>query len=145
MGKALKMLQRIMLLQMVWFLFFVAGGVLVGWTTWSNKHLPAACSAPSRLARHNLAASACATHSYELPIILVLIGIAALFVTGYVATRLAVKYLGDGAMAFLRNGRRFVGPMGYRRGSDDTGGGFAGFSGGAQAGLPTRSSGRSNK
>ena len=54
----------------------------------------------------------CELHSYLLAVVLILGGIAALLVTGYVATRLAVKYLGAGAMAFFRGGRRSVGPTG---------------------------------
>jgi hypothetical protein len=82
----------------------------------------------------------CAHHSYLLPVILVLIGIVGLLVTGYVATRLAVKYLGAGAAAFLRSGRLFMGPMGPRPGGPDMGGGFPGQTGhmppGFDRGLP---------
>jgi hypothetical protein len=73
-------------------------------------------------------------------VLLVLVGIAGLFVTGYVATRLAVKYLGAGAAAFLRSGRRFMGPMDPRAGGQNMGGGFPGSTGGmppgCDAGLP---------
>ena len=45
MAKATKMLQRVMLLQVVWFACFMAGGLLTIWTAWKNTHLPAACTA----------------------------------------------------------------------------------------------------
>jgi hypothetical protein len=73
-----------------------------------------------------------------LPVTLLVVGILGLIVTGYVATRLAVKYLGAGATAFLRSGRRFMGPMGPRGGGQNIGGGFpgGGFPGGAGGGMP---------
>jgi hypothetical protein len=124
MTKATRMLKRIMLLQMVWFLCFVAGGAMVLRTAWENNHLPARCTAGSLPQRAGVIAS-CAHHSYLLAVPLVLIGIAGLFLTGYVATRLAVRYLGEGAAAFLRGGRRFMGPMGPRTAGPNMGGGFA--------------------
>jgi hypothetical protein len=131
MAKATKMLQRVMLLQLVWFLCFLAGGALTVWTAWKNVHVPASCNgqggpavgkAPAVVAA---VTAACEHHSYLWPVLLILVGIAGLFVTGYVATRLAVRYLGTGAAAFLRGGRRFMGPMGPRTGGQDTGGGFS--------------------
>ena len=75
--------------------------------------------------------------------LLVLVGIAGLLVTGYVATRLAVKYLGAGAAAFLRGGRRLHGPGGLvpgRRPGPD--GGLSGPGRGCAPGLgPGSSSG----
>jgi hypothetical protein len=108
-AKAIRTLKLILLLQVVWFGCFIAGGVLVLQTAWHNNHLPAACSSPIR----SLAA-----------LLLALLGIAGLLVTGYVATRLAVRYLGEGAMAFLRGGRGYGGPTGPRPGAHDMGGGF---------------------
>src|ERR1035441_6527025 len=98
MAKATRMLKRVMLLQMVWFLCFFAGGVLMVWTAWRNTHLPATCTSGVRATASVIAS--CEHHSYHWPVLLVLVGIAGLFVTGYVATRLAVKYLGAGATAF---------------------------------------------
>ena len=118
-AKAIRTLKLILLLQVVWFGCFIAGGVLVLQTAWHNNHLPAACSSPIR----SLAA-ACAHHGYLWPLLLALLGIAGLLVTGYVATRLAVRYLGEGAMAFLRGGRGYGGPTGPRPGAHDMGGGF---------------------
>ncbi|MGA3352880.1 MAG: hypothetical protein ABSD85_06800 [Acidimicrobiales bacterium] len=143
MAKATRMLKRVMLLQMVWFGCFLTGGVLVLWTAWKNTHLPASCPSPGgppQTAPLSVIES-CQHHSYLLAVVLVLIGIAGLFVTGYVATRLAVKYLGAGAAAFLRGGRRFMGPMGPRPGGPDMGGGFPGSGGmqGFNPGLPPAS------
>jgi hypothetical protein len=109
MAKATRMLQRVMSLQLVWFLCFSAGGTLGVWAAWKNTHLPAVCSSGAGTA------AACAHHSYLVPVILLVVGIAGMLVTGYVATRLAVKYLGAGAVVFLREGRRRMGPMGARR------------------------------
>jgi hypothetical protein len=138
MAKATRMLKRVMLLQMVWFLCFFAGGVLMVWTAWRNTHLPATCTSGVRATASVIAS--CEHHSYHWPVLLVLVGIAGLFVTGYVATRLAVKYLGAGAAAFLRSGRRFMGPMDPRAGGQNMGGGFPGSTGGmppgCDAGLP---------
>ncbi len=139
MSKATRMLQRVMVLQVVWFVCFVAGGLLTVWTTWKNTHLPSACA--GHVVRGGTAlASGCGHHSYLWPVLLVLIGIIGLLATGYVATRLAVKYLGAGAAAFLRSGRRFVGPMGPRAGTQDMGEGFPDSTGGSapgfSAGLP---------
>ena len=136
MAKATRMLKRVMLLQTAWFLCFFVGGVLVVWTAWKNGHLPAICTSGVK-ATVTLAAS-CEHHSYHWPVLLVLVGIAGLFVTGYVATRLAVKYLGAGAAAFLRSGRRFMGPMDPRAGGQNMGGGFPGSTGGMPPvfGLP---------
>ncbi|MGD0944397.1 MAG: hypothetical protein ABR972_09010 [Acidimicrobiales bacterium] len=137
MAKATRMLKRIMLLQMVWFLCFLAGGVLTVWTAWKNAHRPSACprgSGPSQTAPLSVIES-CAHHSYLLPVVLVLIGVGGLLVTGYVATRLAVNYLGAGAAAFLRSGRLFMGPMGPRPGGQDMGGGFPGQTGGMPPGF----------
>ncbi|MGD0439375.1 MAG: hypothetical protein ABSB52_01995 [Acidimicrobiales bacterium] len=140
MAKATKMLQRVMLLQVLWFACFMAGGLWTIWTAWKNTHLPAYCS--DRVRAGAAAMAACSHHSYGGPVILVLVGIVGLFVTGYVATRLAVRYLGAGAAAFLRGGRRFVGPMGPRGGAEYMGGGFPGSSGGMSHGpgpsLPQR-------
>jgi hypothetical protein len=72
----------------------------------------------------------CEHHSYLLGVVLVLVGVTGLLVTGYVATRLAVRYLGAGAVAFLRGGRR-MSPMGPRRGPGNAGG----FPGGTPRGL----------
>jgi hypothetical protein len=136
MAKATKMLQRVMTLQVVWFLCFFAGGVLGVLAAWKNTHLPALCSASGS---GSLPAD-CAHHSYLVPVLLLLVGIVGMLVTGYVATRLAVKYLGAGAVAFLRQGRRRMGPMGNRMGPQSTGGGFPGSAGGMppdfNAGLP---------
>ena len=143
MAKATRMLKRVMLLQMVWFLCFFVGGVLMVWTAWKNTHLPAACSTGTRATASVLAS--CLHHSYSWPVLLVLVGVAGLFVTGYVATRLAVKYLGAGAAAFLRNGRRFAGAADLRVNGQSMGGGFAGptagMGSGFDAGLPPGSSG----
>ncbi|MGA2530949.1 MAG: hypothetical protein ABSG36_17540 [Acidimicrobiales bacterium] len=125
MTKATRMLKRIMLLQTVWFVCFVAGGALVLRTAWENNHLPARCASVSSSRTAPVIAS-CAHHSYRWPVILVLIGVVGLFVTGYVATRLAVRYLGEGAAAFLRGGRRFTGPMSPRPAGPDMGAGLAG-------------------
>jgi hypothetical protein len=145
MAKATKMLQRVMLLQVVWFLCFVAGGLATIWTAWKNTHLPAACTAHLVPGAASGAIAGCSHHSYHWPVLLVLVGVVGLLVTGYVATRLAVKYLGAGAAAFLRSGRRFVGPMGPRTGGQGMGGprtggqgmggGFPGSSGGMPPGL----------
>jgi hypothetical protein len=134
MAKATRMLQRVMLLQVLWFACFMAGGLLTIWTAWKNTHLPAACAGhvPGTAAA---AITGCGHHSYHWPVLLVLVGIIGLFVTGYVATRLAVKYLGAGAAAFLRSGRRFMGPMGPRPGSGDMAGGFPGSGGGVPHGF----------
>jgi len=137
MAKATKMLQRVMALQVVWFLCFFAGGVLGVWAAWKNTHLPALCSASGSGA---LPAGGCAHHSYIVPVLLLVLGIVGMLVTGYVATRLAVKYLGAGAVAFLRQGRGRMGPMGTRMGRQNMGGGFPGSAGGMppdfNAGLP---------
>ena len=143
MAKATRMLQRVMALQVLWFVCFMAGGLWTIWTAWKNTHLPAECSG------HGPASAAvvagCGHHSYHWPVLLVLVGIIGLFVTGYVATRLAVRYLGAGAAAFLRSGRRFMGPMGPRPGGENMTGGFPGYGGGVAQGpgpgLPSGSSG----
>jgi hypothetical protein len=133
MGRATRMLQRVMLLQVLWFACFMAGGLATIWTAWKNTHLPAKCTAhvPGTAA----VIAGCGHHSYRWPVLLVLVGIIGLFVTGYMATRLAVKYLGAGAAAFLRSGRRFVGPMGPRPGSENMAGGFPGSGGGVPPGF----------
>jgi hypothetical protein len=149
MAKATRMLRRVMFLQMVWFACFVAGGLLLVWTAWKNHHLPAVCSgrAGPAVAKAGTVAAAtlgCELHSYLLAVVLILGGIAALLVTGYVATRLAVRYLGSGAMAFLRGGRRSVGPTGPR-GGQGMDGGFPGSTRsprpGFKSGLPPGRSG----
>jgi hypothetical protein len=130
MAKATRMLKRVMLAQMGWFLCFLAGGVLMVRTAWKNTHMPAVCRAGSPIS-----SAACAHHSYLLAVVLVLVGITGLLVTGYVATRLAVKYLGAGAAAFLRSGRLFMGPMGPRPGGGGPAGGFPGQPGGMPPGF----------
>jgi len=137
-AKAITTLKRVLLLQVGWFGCFVAGGVLVLETAWHNNHLPASCSAP-RPAAERAAAAGCLHHSFLWPVLLILLGIAGLLVTGYVATRLAVKYLGAGAVAFLRGGRGFMGPPAPPYGQD-MGGRFPGSTRGTPpgftAGLP---------
>ncbi len=130
MAKATKMLQRVMSLQLVWFLCFSVGGVWAVWTAWKDTHLPAACSAFNPLLQHapSTTIAECAKHSYLWPVALMVVGITGLLVTGYVATRLAVKYLGAGAAAFLRSGRRFMGPMGPKPGAPGMGAWFPGSS-----------------
>ena len=135
MAKATKMLQRVMLLQVVWFACFMAGGLLTIWTAWKNTHLPAACTAHLVPSATSGAIAGCGHHSYHWPVLLVLVGIVGLFVTGYVATRLAVKYLGAGAAAFLRSGHRFMGPTGPHTGGQNMGGGFPGSTGGMPPGF----------
>ena len=136
MAKATRMLKRVMLLQMVWFLCFFVGGVWMVGTAWKNTHLPAACSSGAKAS----VVASCLHHSYSWPVLLVLVGVAGLFVTGYVATRLAVRYLGAGAAAFLRNGRRFTGAAGprgpVRTWVGDSPGPTAGMAPGFDAGLP---------
>jgi hypothetical protein len=134
MAKATRMLKRVLWLQLAWFLCFVAGGVLILRTAWENAHRPAACSSGVRVSPSVLA-SCLRHHSYEWPVLLVLIGMAGLLVTGYVATRLAVRYLGAGAAAFLRGGRRFMGPMGRYPGGSGPDGGSPGSGGGAPPGI----------
>jgi len=149
MAKATRMLQRVMLLQVVWFLCFVAGGLLLLWTAWKNNHLPASCTA-SQIVPSGTAATiaGCVHHSYLWPVVLILVGVLGLLITGYVATRLAIKYLGAGAAAFLRSGRRFMGPMGPRPGGQNMGGGFPGSGKGVppefKAGLPPGAQGPSS-
>ncbi|MGA2803709.1 MAG: hypothetical protein ABSF89_04860 [Acidimicrobiales bacterium] len=133
MAKATRMLQRVMLLQVLWFACFMAGGLATIWTAWKNTHLPAACTA--HVPGTTAVIAGCGHHSYHWPVLLVLVGIIGLFVTGYVATRLAVKYLGAGAAAFLRSGRRFMGPMGPRPGGENMAGGFPGSGGGVPHGF----------
>jgi hypothetical protein len=137
-ARATRTLKRILLLQLVWFGCFLAGGVLVLESAWHNNHLPASCSA-SRPAAEWAATAGCLHHSFLWPALLILLGIAGLLVTGYVATRLAVKYMGAGAVAFLRGGRGFMGPMAPPDGQD-MGSGFPGSTGGTPpgftAGLP---------
>jgi hypothetical protein len=141
MAKATRMLKRIMLLQTAWFLCFLAGGVLTVWTAWKNTHVPAACNRQAGPAVGKVpgivaaVTVGCEHHSYLWPVLLILVGICGLLVTGYVATRLAVNYLGAGAAAFLRSGRLFMGPMGPRTGGQDMGGGFPGQTGGMPPGL----------
>jgi hypothetical protein len=115
MAKATKMLRRVMSLQIVWFLSFFAGGAVGIWTAWKNTHLPASCV---DLQGGPLVGTlpGCTHHSYVLPVVLLVVGIVGMMVTGYVATRLALKYLGAGAVAFLRQGRRRAGPMSSRMG-----------------------------
>jgi hypothetical protein len=139
-AKATMMLKRVMSLQVVWFVCFLVGGLLTLRAAWKNAHLPAACQSQGDVTKAASVVAAvtagCEHHSYMLGVILVLVGIVGLLVTGYVATRLAVRYLGAGAMAFLRGGRSFVGPMGPRRGAQDTGG-FPGSLGASlNVGLP---------
>jgi hypothetical protein len=125
MAKARGMLKSVLLVQVVWFLCFIAGGVMLVWTAWENTHRPAVCPGAVRLAPGVIAS--CAHDSYLWPVLLILVGIVGLLVTGYVATRLAVKYLGAGAMAFLRGGRFFTGPMDQRpgyTGAQDVNGGL---------------------
>lgn len=112
-ARATRALKRILWLQVAWFLCFVAGGVLVLKTAWDNAHLPAACSSAHSALKST---AACAHHSYSWPLLLLLLGIAALLVTGYVATRLAVRYLGEGAAAFLFGGQRFRRPVDFGQG-----------------------------
>jgi len=109
MAKATRMLKRVMLLQMVWFLCFFRGRRRDG-VDGLEEH------APARHVHERGAGHCVGDRELRAPLVplagaLVLVGIAGLFVTGYVATRLAVKYLGAGAAAFLRSGRRFMGPM----------------------------------
>jgi len=132
-ARAVKTLKRVLLLQLVWFGCFLAGGVLVLQTAWHNSHLSVSCNGLRGAAV--VSTSGCEHHSYLWPLLLMLLGIAGLLVTGYVATRLAVKYLGAGAVAFLRGGRSYMGPMGPRPGGQDTSGGFPRTSGGAPPGL----------
>jgi len=142
MAKATKMLQRVMSLQLVWFLCFSVGGVLAVWTAWKDTHLPAACTVFNPLLQRaaSTTTAECAKHSYLWPAGLMLLGITGLLVTGYVATRLAVKYLSAGAASFLRNGRRFMGPMGPKIGAQNMGAWFPGASDGmppdVKGGLP---------
>src|SRR5271165_6741328 len=75
MVKATKMLRRVVLLQIVWFLCFAAGGVLMVWTAWKNTHLPALCALPVTSGRYG---PMCAHHSYLLPVILLAVGIVGL-------------------------------------------------------------------
>ncbi len=108
-----------MFLQMVWFACFVAGGLLLVWTAWKNHHLPAVCSgrAGPAVAKAGTVAAAtlgCELHSYLLAVVLILGGIAALLVTGYVATCLAVRYLGSGAIGILARWAPLRGPDGPR-------------------------------
>jgi vacuolar-type H+-ATPase subunit I/STV1 len=134
------MLKRVMALQVVWFLCFLAGGVLVIVTAWSNNHLPASCNGQGgALGKAGVVAAVtagCERHSYLPAVLLILLGVGGLLATGYVATRLAVGYLGEGAMAFLRNGHFFAGPTGSR--SDA---GPSGFPGGARVVGPGPASG----
>jgi hypothetical protein len=141
-AKATKTLRRVMSLQIVWFLCFVTGGALAVWTAWKNSNLPAACAAVASQGRAStsviqLYLADCAHRSYLWPVILLVVGVVGLVVTGYVATRLAFKYLGAGAAAFLRQSRRRTGPP---RGGQNTGGGFpadpAGMPPGFDGGLP---------
>jgi len=132
--RAIKILKRILLLQLVWFGCFLAGSVLVLETAWHNNHLPAACN--SLRGPAIVPMSGCERHSYLWPLLLVLLGIVGLLLTGYVATRLAVKYLGAGAVAFLRGGPSYMGPMGPRPGGHDMSGGFPRSSERAPPGLP---------
>jgi hypothetical protein len=140
-AKARRNLGRLMLLQIVWFLCFVGGGVFLIWTFWKNSSLPGYCSggfAGSVL----VPASACVHQSYLWPVVLMGLGIVGLMATGYVATRLAFRYLGQSAVAFLRGGRRqhttMGGPgMGGFPGSPSRfpgpPGGFPGLPGGASS------------
>jgi hypothetical protein len=143
MARATRMLKRVMALQVVWFFCFAVGGVFLIWTAWKNTHLPGYCPsgiAPPQtasLSQIELFVEGCEHHSYLWPVLLILIGVCGLFVTGYVATRLAVSYLGAGAAAFLRGGRRFMGPMGTRPGGPGAPGGFPGAAGGMPPGLGT--------
>ncbi|MGO9963474.1 MAG: hypothetical protein ACLPUG_08625 [Acidimicrobiales bacterium] len=132
MAKAARMLKRVMLAQVVWFACFVAGGLWTIWTAWKNTHLPAYCSDRVKAAA---AIAGCGHHSYHWPVLLMLVGIIGLLVTGYLATRLAVRYLGAGAAAFLRTGRRFMGPMGPRPGGENMAGGVPGSGGGVPHGF----------
>jgi len=130
MSKATRMLKRVLLLQLLWFLCFGTGGVLVLWTAYENHHLPAFCSVPaSRLQVGTSSAAVCAHHSYLWPLLLIVVGIAGLLVTGYVATRLAVRYLGTGAAALLRQGR-------WRMGATEQNFGGQNFGGQNFGGLP---------
>jgi hypothetical protein len=133
MAKATKTLRRVMSLQIIWFLCFAAGGALGVWTAWKNGDLPAICSGASQArvpaSAIQLYLAGCAHHSYLWPVILLVVGVVGLMVTGYVASRLAFKYLGAGAAAFLRQGRRRMGP---RTGGQNNGGGFPG----APPGMP---------
>ena len=116
--------------------------MLAVWTAWKNTHLPACMHGANPLLQHapSTTIADCAKHSYLWPLVLMLVGITGLLVTGYVATRLAVKYLGAGAAAFLRSGRRFVGPMGPKMSAQNMGAWFPGSSGGVppevKGGLP---------
>lgn len=118
-ARATKMLKRVLALQVVWFLCFVVGGVLVIVTAWENGHVPTRCNGKSGAV--SALAAGCGHHSYLPAVVLILLGIGGLLVTGYVATRLAVKYLGQGATAFLRSGRLFMGSTGPRPGTDAPG------------------------
>lgn len=128
-ARAVRVLKRILWLQVAWFLCFVAGGVLVIRTAWDNAHLPSVCAAADAARR---TAATCAHHSYSWPVLLLLLGIVGLLVTGYVATRLAVRYLGEGTAAFLFGSRRFQRPADFGRG----GPGGPGGPGPGQLGRP---------
>jgi hypothetical protein len=110
MARATKMLQRSMLLQRLWFVCFFGGGVMIVVTAWRNKHLPAVCK--GIVHRTGPLLAICASHPYHVWVIVTLVGVGGMLLTGFVTTRLAVEYFGEGARAFLRQGRSFVGPLG---------------------------------
>ena len=152
MAKATRMLKRVMLLQIGVVPCFLAGGLLTSGRRGRTRTCP-----PSALQlgpRPRDAAAGCEHHSYHWPVLLVLVGIVGLFVTGYVATRLAVRVprrRGGGLLAERTPLHGTDGPactgLGDRdMGDQDMGGGFPGSAGGMPpgfgAGLPPGSRGR---
>lgn len=77
-AKATRMIRRVMALQLVWFVMCIAGALM-------------------------LLVDLVRGGSLALPALFFLGGFVGLCVTGYIATRLAAKYLGAGANAFLRS------------------------------------------
>ena len=144
MAKATAMLHRILAVQFVWFLMFCTGVVLALWSAWENGH-ETRCVVSSVPAGGTVAATCGQQHAYWLPIVLMLFGIGALLVTGYVATRLAVRYLGAGAAALLqgagRRSRWAPGAGRQRPGGSDAIGGPVGSPPGGLPADPGRVSG----
>ena len=90
--KAKRMIRRVMALQVVWFAMCAAGGLTIVISLFRGS-------------------------SAAYGVLLLFVGIVGIVVTGYVTTRLAAKYLGAGATAFLRSQSR----AGRRYGATDGG------------------------
>ena len=92
-ARVTKIIGRMLVLNIVWFLCFAAGAL---WTVFTFAHNSSGSLSCTGLS------SSCGHDSYVLPVALLLVGFLGMPITAVVATRLAIKHVGLGAMAFMR-------------------------------------------